>query len=167
MQPFKLLIAFFALTAAGCSESQSPNKEKGPETAVDSSINGTTGTKSLPEAEIPAHKRAATDTPVQAKSYSNNRFKDVTVTRLGVNKFRINGKGQIFEAGFGWYIEDGHNELKTGFATTNAGAPEWGMFELVIDSVVKKRPNSTLHLVLFETSAKDGSRQYELPIPLY
>ena len=29
------------------------------------------------------------------------------------------------------------------------------------------RPNSTLTLILFETSAEDGSRQYELPLVLY
>jgi hypothetical protein len=48
---------------------------------------------------------------------------------------------------------------------TDAGAPEWGNFEFTID-VTKKRGNSTLTLILFESSAKDGSRQYELPIAL-
>jgi hypothetical protein len=35
-------------------------------------------------------------------------------------------------------IEDGHNELKTGFTTTDAGAPEWGNFDFTID-IEKKR----------------------------
>ncbi|MBK7232918.1 MAG: hypothetical protein IPH93_11830 [Saprospiraceae bacterium] len=48
---------------------------------------------------------------------------------------------------------------------TDAGAPEWGNFEFGIH-VQKKRANSTLTLVIFESSAKDGSRQNELPIPL-
>ena len=49
---------------------------------------------------------------------------------------------------------------------TDAGAPEWGKFEFAI-SVHKKRKNSTLTLILFESSAMDGSRQHELPITLY
>jgi len=98
--------------------------------------------------------------------YSNARFKDVTVEKIGEQKFRIKGKGQIFEANFNWVIEDGHEELKQGFQMTDAGAPEWGNFDFIVEAS-KKRPNSILHLILFETSAKDGSRQYELPLLLY
>ena len=100
------------------------------------------------------------------KKYSNERFKEVTIERLDENNFRVRGKGQIFEASFNWIIEDGHDELKTGFQTTDAGAPEWGNFDFTI-TVEKKRENSKLTLVLFESSAKDGSRQYELPILLF
>ncbi|MEO6488548.1 MAG: Gmad2 immunoglobulin-like domain-containing protein, partial [Ferruginibacter sp.] len=70
-----------------------------------------------------------------------------------------------FEAAFSWVVEDGHEELKKGFHMTDAGAPAWGKFDFTID-VQKKRENSTLTLILFESSAKDGSRQYELPIVL-
>lgn len=100
------------------------------------------------------------------KTYSNKRFKDVTVKRIGKDTFLVRGLGQIFEANFNWIVEDGHEELKKGFHMTDAGAPEWGKFEFAIN-VRKKRKNSTLTLVLFESSPKDGSRQYELPIPLY
>ncbi|MFV8354881.1 Gmad2 immunoglobulin-like domain-containing protein [Flavobacterium sp. XS1P32] len=100
------------------------------------------------------------------KQYSNERFKKVTVERIDENKFRIRGKGQIFEASFNWIIEDGHDELKAGFQTTDAGAPEWGNFDFTI-AVQKKRENSKLTLILFESSAKDGSRQHELPIVLF
>lgn len=100
-----------------------------------------------------------------AGSYSNARFRNVTVEKSGENKYTIRGEGQIFEASFGWVVEDGHNELAKGFATTLAGAPEWGSFEFTVE-VKKQRENSTLMLVLFESSAKDGSRQYELPVKL-
>ena len=100
------------------------------------------------------------------KTYSNKRFKHVTVERIGKDKFLIRGQGQIFEANFSWIVEDGHEELKKGFQMTDAGAPEWGKFEFTIN-VPKKRENSTLTLILFESSPKDGSRQYELPISLY
>jgi hypothetical protein len=96
---------------------------------------------------------------------NNTRFRNVTVAKTGANIYTIEGEGQIFEASFGWVVEDGHNELKSGFEMTDAGAPEWGRFKFTIE-VEKQQPNSTLTLILFETSAKDGSRQYELPIVL-
>lgn len=100
-----------------------------------------------------------------APSYSNARFRDVTVEEVGDHKFTIRGKAQVFEAAFAWVVEDGHNELQEGFEMTDAGAPEWGEFNFTIE-VQKQRPNSTLTLILFESSPKDGSRQYELPIVL-
>jgi hypothetical protein len=119
------------------------------------------------------HKVDSTDaaeTPVSAgsdavKTYSNARFRDVTVQEIDSGRFVIQGQAQIFEANFGWVVEDGHQELKKGFEMTTAGAPEWGDFMFPI-AVEKRRPNSTLTLVLFDSSAKDGSRQHELAIPL-
>lgn len=99
------------------------------------------------------------------KTYANERFKDVYVEKVGQDSFLVRGQGQIFEANFNWVVEDGHNELKKGFHMTDVGAPEWGKFELPI-SVQKKQSNSTLILILFESSAKDGSRQHELLIVL-
>ncbi len=100
------------------------------------------------------------------KQYENQRFKEVSVDMISDTQFRIFGKAQIFEATFNWVVEDGHEELSKGYEMTDAGAPEWGKFDFTID-IKKKRENSTLHLILFETSAMDGSRQHELPIPLY
>lgn len=101
----------------------------------------------------------------EKKAYSNTRFREVTVDKLNDTTFRIRGEAQIFEASFGWVVEDGHNELKTGFSTADKGAPEWGKFDFTVNAR-KERENSTLHLVLFETSMKDGSRQHELMVPL-
>lgn len=100
------------------------------------------------------------------KVYANARFKDVTVERTGDHTFLITGKGQVFEATISWVVEDGHDELLKGFVTADMGAPEWGHFSFTID-ITKKRENSTLTLILFESSAEDGSRQHELPILLY
>lgn len=99
------------------------------------------------------------------KTYANERFKDVYVEKIGQDSFMVRGQGQIFEANFGWVVEDGHNEIKKGFHMTDAGAPEWGKFEMPIH-VKKNRSNSTLMLILFESSAKDGSRQHQLLIAL-
>lgn len=100
------------------------------------------------------------------KIYANQRFRNVSVKRIAEHTFEVSGQAQIFEATLSWVVEDGHNELKKGFTTTSAGAPEWGDFTFNVE-VTKTRPNSTLHLIIFESSAKDGSRQYELPIFLY
>ena len=120
---------------------------------------------------IPVKNKTAKDTIARPslpvlKKYANKRFKEVTVEKTGDHKFLIRGLGQIFEANFNWIVEDGHEELKKGFQMTDAGAPAWGKFEFTIE-VAKKRANSTLTLILFESSAMDGSRQHELPIVLY
>ncbi len=97
--------------------------------------------------------------------YGNKRFRDVTVEKLPDGTFHIQGEAQIFEANFSWVLEDGHNELDKGHEMTDVGAPDWGKFSFTIDSP-KKEENTTLHLILFEISAKDGSRQHELAILL-
>lgn len=110
-------------------------------------------------------KEAKPDTLLR-KKYFNKRFRDVTVERIEKHTFLIRGQGQIFEANFNWIVEDGQNELQKGFQMTDAGAPDWGNFNFVVN-VQKKRENSTLTLILFESSPMDGSREYELPITLY
>ena len=109
-------------------------------------------------------KPASLNTTV--KKYSNERFRNVTVEKVSGDTFRVKGEGQIFEASFSWIVEDGHNELKEGHEMTDAGAPKWGKFDFTLD-VAKNRENSTLTLILFETSANDGSRQHELAITLF
>ena len=106
------------------------------------------------------------DSAATTKTYANERFRNVTVEKLGENKFRIKGQAQIFEASFSWVIEDGHDEIKSGFQMTDAGAPEWGNFDFTVEAE-KTDPASTLHIILFESSAKDGSRIHQLPILLY
>ena len=98
--------------------------------------------------------------------YANKRFREVTVERTGDYTFRVRGEAQVFEATFSWVIEDGHEQIKKGFEMTDAGAPAWGDFDFTV-TARKKRPNSTLTLILFEASAMDGSPQHELPIVLY
>lgn len=97
--------------------------------------------------------------------YANQRFRNVTIQKQPGNSYLVSGEGRIFEASFNWIIEDGHRELDSGYTTTDMGAPEWGKFSFTIKAP-EHSPNSTLHLVLFEISAKDGSRTHELPIPL-
>ena len=112
-----------------------------------------------------SNKKPEPSAPSTTKTYANQRFRSVTIQKTGDNKYTIKGEAQIFEANFSWVVEDGHDELLSGHEMTDAGAPEWGDFSFTIE-VAKKRANSTLTLVLYEVSAKDGSRQHELPIVL-
>lgn len=98
--------------------------------------------------------------------YENDRFREVRVKRLDTDLFEISGEAQVFEGNFNWTLEDGHRVLKQGHEPTSAGAPEFGEFNFRLIAA-KRDSNSTLHLILFESSAKNGKRQHELPIPLY
>lgn len=148
----KKLSILFAILIIGC------NGNRKTETVIETDTLSVKPVEIIePEKEIPVPT---------AKVYANQRFKDITVEQTGVHIFTITGKAQVFEATFSWVVEDGHNQLKKGFVTTDAGAPEWGNFKFTVD-VEKKRENSTLNLIIFEASAKDGSPQFELPIVLY
>lgn len=127
----------------------------------------TTGIDSLTLTDSPdvASGEGEISAPEPLKSYSNDRFKKVTVERVDGQTYKVRGEAQIFEANFGWVVEDGHNQLKQGNEMTTAGAPEWGAFDFVVE-VEKERENSTLTIILFESSAEDGSKQHELLIPL-
>jgi len=139
----KLLYLLLVTTLCACNDGKQTSKP-----VTDTVSSGVPGIPSAP-----------------ARQYSNERFRQVTVEKTGENQYLIEGEGQIFEANFGWVVEDGHNELLKGHNMTDAGAPEWGKFRFSIE-VEKERPNSTLMLILFETSAEDGRRVHELPIAL-
>jgi hypothetical protein len=155
------IIILLALLASSCSEM--PQRKDSVNEAIDTGTD-TTNHKDTLAKRKPGIPETSTNSDLVRK-YDNMRFKDVTVKKAGDNKYLVQGKGQIFEAAFGWVVEDGHNELNKGHEMTNAGAPEWGDFSFTIE-IVNKRPSSKLHLILFETSAMDGSRQHELAIPL-
>lgn len=101
----------------------------------------------------------------ELKEYKNDRFRQVNLEKLEDNKFRVRGQAQVFEATINWNVEDGHYILKEGFTTATMGAPEWGNFDFTLP-VKKADENSSLNLILFEESAKDGSHQHELMISL-
>ncbi|HEX9979039.1 MAG TPA: Gmad2 immunoglobulin-like domain-containing protein [Flavobacterium sp.] len=113
----------------------------------------------------PVDLQKALPEPPKAKQYANERFREVTVKKTAPGKYDVSGQAQVFEAAFSWVVENGHIEIATGHEMTDAGAPEWGNFTFSI-SVDKELENSVLHVILFEPSAQDGSRQHELPIPL-
>ncbi len=151
----KLIYVFIAVNLLSCNENMNNNKKN----------NNSNSPVDIIDTARKGKDEKSNDSQLPVKSYSNERFKDVTVEKIGEHKFTIQGKGQIFEANLNWVVEDGHSELQKGFQMTDAGAPEWGEFKFSIE-VQKQRASSTLTLILFESSPEDGSRQHELPIIL-
>jgi len=80
------------------------------------------------------------------------------------NEFVIEGEARVFEGAFSWSLEDGHHIYAEGEALAEAGAPEWGRFQIEVkfDHAVQ----SNMMLVLYVKSAKDGTFQHTLAIPL-
>ena len=101
----------------------------------------------------------------ELEMFSNEAFKNVSVQNLGSDKFMVKGQARVFEATINWSVEDGHYILADGFATADMGAPEWGNFAFEF-SAKKAEANSTMVLILFEASAKDGTQMHTLPIKL-
>ncbi len=150
----KYLYLFTIVLFLGCNGNEKKNEAADPET---------TGQEEKKNVE----KKETGDVFLsEGETYSNDRFREVTVERKDDHTFLVEGKAQLFEGTYNWVIEDGHRELKEGYGTTSAGAPDWGKFSFTVEAE-KKEPNTVLHLILFESSAKDGSRQHELMIPLY
>src|SRR5687768_5203740 len=162
MKKLSALTSIFFYSACGVQDTETSTS------SIDTVTVNSVPSQAPPVSQGQSAATPVPDTPAAAnnKTLSNKRFRNVKVQKLANDSFLITGQGQIFEASFNWIIEDGHEELQHNYSTTDAGAPEWGNFSFKVHAA-KKRPNSTLHLVLFETSAKDGSRQYELPLLLH
>ncbi|GAA4721607.1 Gmad2 immunoglobulin-like domain-containing protein [Brevibacillus fulvus] len=122
---------------------------------------------SIPVEPSPAQQSVLVDgLPVPIPEYSNELFQNVTVQKIGEDKYAVQGKARVFEGVIDYVVEDGHNELAKGTAKADKAAPGWGEFHFLLQ-VKKAEPNSTLILVLFEESGKDdGQRLAELPIAL-
>ncbi|GAB1529288.1 MULTISPECIES: Gmad2 immunoglobulin-like domain-containing protein [Brevibacillus] len=125
-----------------------------------------------PASEPPASTQPTTpekpptnQTGQQETVYGNDIFRNVTVKKTAQDTFEIKGQASVFEAVLNYVVEDGHNELTQGSVQASTAAPDWGDFTHTL-KVKKAEPNSTLTLILFETSMKDGSRRMELIIPL-
>lgn len=93
-------------------------------------------------------------------------FRNVSVTGSRGN-YVVTGEARVFEATIQYEVEDGHFLLQQGFVTASEGAPGWGAFTIDIRIPEESLPaNGTLMLILFEESAKDGSRLHETPVLL-
>lgn len=78
--------------------------------------------------------------------------------------FIVSGLARVWEGNIIYEFEDGHFILDEGFTTATVGAPEWGEFEFTIK--LDEERNYSGRVVIYEESAKDGSRLHELLIPV-
>lgn len=76
----------------------------------------------------------------------------------------VRGLARVFEGTIQYKFEDNHSTLDEGYTTASLGAPEWGEFEIIIE--VDKSAHHSARIVLYEESAKDGSKMNELIIPV-
>lgn len=165
MKKFYYFLAFLVLLV-------SCNTNSGSETSSTTFNDGSydsIATEDLPEPVLDKSMFNINDSikkAEHAKTFANDAFRNVKIKEVVPGKFELNGEARVFEGTFSWAIEDGMNELKDGYVTTSAGAPEWGKFNFTVEQK-KNNDNSTMHIILYESSAKDGKRLHELPIFLY
>lgn len=76
--------------------------------------------------------------------------------------FKVTGEARVFEAAFSYSFEDGHNVLAEGHVMADQGAPEWGKFEFEVTFKEATSPYGIL--IIYESSAKDGSPVHQLEI---
>lgn len=164
MKKLRLLLLTAVLLAGCTSESQTPATPAEPAKPPVTEQPQTPPT-ARPEPPAPAQPQTPVEKPQEPTVYANEIFRNVTVKKTGQDTFEVKGQARVFEAVANYVVEDGHNELTEGFVQTSAGAPEWGDFTFTL-KVKKAEPKSTLMLILFESSPKDGSRRMELIIPL-
>lgn len=158
-----LMLAMTVVLLQGCTSSKPAPSEQ----AVPGAPTTTTQPQTPENTSKPVEPAAPQpDQTSQAPAtYANDMFHDVTVAKIKEDTYEVKGSAQVFEAVGNYVVEDGHNELAKGSFKTSAGAPTWGDFTFTV-KVKKADSNTTLTLVLFEVSPKDGSRRSELPIPL-
>lgn len=77
----------------------------------------------------------------------------------------VRGMASVFEATVQYSFEDGHFIIDSGFTTASEGGPGWGEFEIIIDLTGVE--TGDYRVVLYESSAQDGSILHELIIPVH
>lgn len=143
------------LLASGCRGS---NEKAMPENQI-------TSIDSAAKVDNTAVNNPISDTASQSSvPYSNDRFKEVALRKLSADSAKVTGKARIFEATLSYAIYENGKQVYQGFHTASAGAPEWGNFDFNI-AIPRSAGDTEAYLMLYESSAKDGSRVGILKIP--
>lgn len=112
--------------------------------------------------ELNKGKRTPAHESIQLKKYNNEAFKDVIVNKSDADVV-VKGKARVFEGVFQYAIRIGNEVLKQDHYNT-AGAPAWGEFSITINKDYADRKGVIIELFVY--SAKDGSKENSLEIPL-
>ncbi len=91
-------------------------------------------------------------------------FEPAPNTVIQKDNIIVKGLARVYEATFNYEFEDGHFVLDEGTTMASEGAPGWGEFEIIIQLDEIFGESGTI--ILYEESAKDGSRINELIIPI-
>ncbi|THE14136.1 hypothetical protein E1I69_04805 [Bacillus timonensis] len=166
---FYIIVFSIATILASCSQNDQSNQpddnEQVNETEQPAENNNEETTQeedNVDDTEQNTENDVAPDS--EEKVYQNKIFKDVKVSETD-NQIVITGKAQVFEGVFDYALFDGEEKVLEDHYQT-VGAPSWGDFEIKIDKTTIAQPKNEVRIELFVYSAKDGSKEDILNIPL-
>ncbi len=108
--------------------------------------------------------------PVDRMTFADNTAPAILVESPApwqevTSPLRVTGMSNTFEATMSYEITDGEGLIVTeGFATATSGTGTWGTFDFTVDYKIER--GGVGALIVFERSAKDGSRINLVEIPL-
>ncbi|MEH7413820.1 Gmad2 immunoglobulin-like domain-containing protein [Neobacillus drentensis] len=156
-----LLTGLITIGLVACNHQPNETTKQNPPTKQ--TQDETTNPPPAPPSQDGSTDQNPPPTPVQEEQvYQNKVFKDVVVTDSG-DKLIITGKAQVFEGVFQYVLYDGDKVLIQNNYQTD-GAPAWGPFEITIEKNLISTNDVKLELFVF--SAKDGSKENTLEIPI-
>ncbi|MFD1778661.1 Gmad2 immunoglobulin-like domain-containing protein [Fredinandcohnia salidurans] len=168
---FLITILSIATILAACNqnnESNQPNEnEESNETEEQIDDNNDEASEEEENNEVDENEQGTENDVTltnEDKVYQNKIFKDVKVTETD-NEFVFTGKAQVFEGVFDYAVYDGEEKLLENHYQT-VGAPSWGDFEIPIEKKLIANAKNEARFELFVYSAKDGSKENVLTIPL-
>lgn len=159
------LALLMVLSMTACSWGNAREAEPNPSPEPAASEPTTAPTPAASPAPEPSETPVAEPEPktIVAENDAFRVFAPAPDSKVG-SSFTVSGEARVFEAAFSYSFEDGHNILTEGHATTSAGAPEWGTFEF--DISIERASNPVGILTLYVASAKDGTPEHVLTIPV-
>ncbi|MGO0063132.1 Gmad2 immunoglobulin-like domain-containing protein [Brevibacillus fluminis] len=118
----------------------------------------------VPYEDMLAFNAPASD---QGKVYQNEAFRNVTVEKTAFGHYVISGEARVFEATVNYVVTSGQSHVTSGYTTASKGGPDWGTFQIELDTTMLTAYSQPLAITLFEASAEDGRPLHELTIPLF
>jgi len=98
--------------------------------------------------------------PLKKTKYASE---NIMVIDYDPSTAEVAGIARVFEANISYQVRDREGKvLKEGNMMAASGAPDWGYFELELDEI----PQDVSDVLLYTASAKDGSMQDEVHLPL-
>ncbi len=99
-------------------------------------------------------------TPKIIKKNNSIKVMQFNKTKIGVH---VSGVARVFEATLNYEVITKNGQtLNKGVTTAAIGAPSWGKYDFEVCHI----SNKAYYIVLFTTSARDGSRQNEIKLRL-